>query len=257
MAILQYNSSRMFDLDSFTTSFQNEDGTGIVLIDKPVGLTSHDVVARVRRQTGIKRVGHSGTLDPLATGLLIILIGRQYTKLQDVFLKQDKEYECTVQLGITTDSYDSDGQILQTAPWEKVQGVTKQAVSTALDTFIGSQMQTVPAFSAVKVGGKKMYELARKQQPIENLPSRQVTIYAIELLSFNQNAVAQDESTQKVTVTFRVSTSSGTYIRSLAHDLGVQLGVGATVTALRRTKIGALGVEDAKKIDEVISSRYN
>lgn len=239
----------MFDLDSFTTSFQNEDGTGIVLIDKPVGLTSHDVVARVRRQTGIKRVGHSGTLDPLATGLLIILIGRQYTKLQDVFLKQDKEYECEVQFGVTTDSYDSDGRVTQTAAWELVAAIMEQQVSAALHGFLGTQMQTVPAFSAVKVGGRKMYELARKEQLIEALPTRQITIHELMLLRF-----IKDETQQKVTATFRVSASSGTYIRSLAHDLGLQLGVGATVTALRRTKIGKLRVDDAKKIDEVRKS---
>jgi tRNA pseudouridine55 synthase len=232
----------MFELESFTTSFQNDDRTGILLVDKPSGWTSHDVVARVRRVTNIKRVGHSGTLDPLATGLLIVLVGREYTKLQDIFLKQDKEYVCTFELGKTTDSFDSDGLVTSTAPWEKVAPISKEQVQSLVATFIGSQSQTVPAFSAVKVGGQKMYELARKQQVVE-LPKRQVTIHQLEVVSFNTN-----EASQQVTVTIRVSASSGTYIRSLAHDIGQKLGVGATVTALRRTKIGKISVDNAQVV---------
>lgn len=229
-------------LDSLTTSYQQPDGSGILLIDKPTGMTSHDVVGHIRRNVGIKCVGHAGTLDPLATGLLIILVGRQYTKLQDTFLKQDKEYECTMELGKTTDTYDSEGTVLASQPWEVVSQITDEQIAAAVAHFVGDQSQTVPVYSAVKVRGRRLYKFARQQQKVV-LPVRQVTIHRIDLVSVNRDA-----DSQQLSLTLRLSVSSGTYIRSLAHDLGQFLGVGATVTALRRTAIGHLRVENARQI---------
>ena len=211
--------------------------TGVVLVDKPSGMTSHDVVNLVRRATGVKRVGHAGTLDPLATGLLIILISREFTKQQSKFLKQDKQYLVTGKLGITTDSYDIDGQVIEEADRGKVEKISQEEIEESLQFFKGEITQTVPAYSAVKVKGKKLYELARKDKiDVKKLPKRQVTIHSIELVEFDG---------EKGEFVLRVECSSGTYIRSLVHDLGKKLGVGATVTQLRRTKIGKMKVEDA------------
>jgi len=214
---------------------------GVVLIDKPSGLTSHHIVNLVRQATGVKRVGHAGTLDPLATGLLIILISRQFTKQQSKFLKQDKQYLVTGQLGLVTDSYDTDGQVVKEAGKEEVGKVTQKDLEKALPAFTGQITQTVPAYSAVKVGGRKMYQLARKGQvDVKKLPRRQITIHSIKLVNFDQ---------KKKQFTLEVDCSSGTYIRSLVHDLGQRLGVGATVTQLRRTKIGQLLVDQAIKLN--------
>jgi tRNA pseudouridine55 synthase len=222
----------------------NTPQTGILLIDKPTGMTSHDVVNIIRRQTGVKRVGHAGTLDPLATGLLIVLVGRESTKRQSEFLKQDKEYLCTAELGVTTDSYDADGKVLTQASWAEVGKISQEKVQTVVKNFIGEQQQTVPAYSAVKIHGQKLYEQARSGEiDLSQLPSRTVNIYELELTEFDK-----DSAEHKVCFTIRVKCSSGTYVRSLIHDIGQTLEVGATVTALRRTKIGALTVEQAKKL---------
>ena len=209
---------------------------GIYLIDKPQGLTSHDVVDIVRKKLKVKRVGHTGTLDPLATGLLIILVGRQYTKKQNQYLKQDKQYQVTIKLGVETDSYDSDGQVVKKVSLNSVKKITKQNIITALKKFQGEIKQTVPPFSAVKVKGKKLYQLARQNKIITKLPVKTVTITNLKLLSF---------STKTFKVKLLVDCSSGTYIRSLAHDLGSLLAVGAHITQLRRTKIGSLNVKQA------------
>ena len=215
---------------------------GIFLIDKPTGLTSHDVVDIVRKKLAVQRVGHTGTLDPLATGLLIILVGRQHTKRQDEFLKQDKQYQVTIKLGVETDSYDSDGQMVKTAPLSILKKITKQDVLLALKKFEGEIDQTVPSFSAVKIKGKKLYQLARQKKTIAKLPVRTVTITRLELLSF-------DDKTPEVELL--VDCTSGTYIRSLAHDLGNALGVGGHVTKLRRTKIGQLSVKQATSPQDI------
>lgn len=214
---------------------------GIVLVDKPSGITSHDVVNRVRKATGIKKIGHAGTLDPLATGLLIILISREFTRQQSKFLKQDKQYLVTGRLGITTDSYDIDGKVTKEVDKAEVEKVTKEEIEEALQSFKGEITQTVPAYSAVKVKGKKLYELARKDKvDLKKLPKRQMTIQNIELVEFDG---------KKGEFNLKVDCSSGTYIRSLVHDLGQKLGVGATVVQLRRTKIGKMKVEDGVKIE--------
>jgi tRNA pseudouridine55 synthase len=217
----------------------------ILLIDKPSGITSHDVVNQVRAQTGVKRVGHAGTLDPLATGLLIILVGRESTKKQSEYLHQDKEYVCTAQLGVETDSYDKDGKTTATAEWSKVAQISKENFEAALASFRGQISQVVPAYSAVKVKGRKLYEKARQGKVVDaELPSRLVHIYELELID-----VLKNDKAQKAFFTIRVKCSSGTYIRSLVHDIGKHLQVGATVTALRRTKIGEVSVEQAQQLE--------
>jgi len=208
---------------------------GVLLIDKPSGITSHDVVDKVRKKLKVKRVGHTGTLDPLATGLLIILVGRQYTKKQIQYLKQDKQYHVTIKLGEETDSYDSDGQTVKKALPITLEEITKKKIEIALKKFKGEISQTVPSYSAVKIKGKKLYELAR-QNKVTLLPTRVVNIKALNILSFNNKTYDLE---------LLVDCSSGTYIRSLAHDLGQNLKVGAHVTALRRTKIGKLDISKA------------
>ena len=229
--------------DATITVFHEGLPAGVLLVDKPTGVTSHDVVNQVRRATGVKRVGHAGTLDPLATGLLVILIGRSATKLQSQFLHQDKEYLCTAMFGTVTDSYDRDGVVEQQASWERVQVLTRAAIEVEMSAFRGDIEQRVPAFSAVKVRGQKLYDRARRGTVSEReLPTRRVHLYAFELQDF-----FRDEKVKTVTARFRVHCSSGTYIRSLIHDLGQSLGTGAIVMELRRTKVGALHVDLAKK----------
>lgn len=226
---------------------KNQSPEGILYIDKPSGMTSHDVVDTVRRKTGVRRVGHAGTLDPLATGLLIVLVGRNYTKRQAEFLKLNKEYEVTAQLGIVTDSYDSDGKIVKNFSWSQVSKISRPAVAGALPKFTGTIQQQVPAFSAVKLRGRKLYEAARQGHLIaEQLPIRQVQISELNVLDF-----VTDAEEQTVHIRLKVACSSGTYIRSLVHDLGQELGVGATVIALRRTAIDKHRVEDAFPLDVV------
>ena len=155
---------------------------GILLVDKPTGITSHDVVYKVRKKTGVKRVGHTGTLDPLATGLLIVLVGREFTKRQTEFLKLDKDYICEAQLGVETDTYDVDGKTIKEASWEELKKITETDFKRALDNFRGEINQTVPPYSAVKIKGEKLYEKARKGEIIqEDLPSRRVLIKELKL----------------------------------------------------------------------------
>lgn len=224
----------------------DENGHGIVLIDKPQSWTSHDVVSKMRRITGIKKIGHSGTLDPLATGLLILLVGKKFTKQQEKFLKLDKEYTCTALFGTSTDSYDITGNITAQTSWETLQKLDATTVEKGLSQFRGDILQTVPAFSAVKVKGKKLYQLARKgEAKKEQLPTKTVTIHSFILDTFTTN-----KAEQSIYATFTIQCSSGTYIRSLIHDLGNTLGVGGTIAALRRTKIGQYSVENARKIEK-------
>ncbi len=214
------------------------------MIDKPPGWTSHDVVAKVRRISGIKKVGHAGTLDPLATGLLIVLVGREATKRQAEFMKQTKKYLCTITFGQETDTYDREGQITSQCDWEKVSQVTQEQLKSTLEMFEGEIIQQVPAYSAIKSHGKKLYELAREGSiSVEDLPSRPVTIFECTLRGFDKVDAAQTLSAE-----IEVFCSSGTYIRSLVSDIGKQLGVGAHVKELRRTMIGDFSVEQAQTI---------
>ena len=219
--------------------------SGILLIDKPTGMTSHDVVYKVRKKTDVKRVGHTGTLDPLATGLLIILVGREFTKRQNEFLKLDKEYICEAQLGIETDTYDADGKVIQRAKWKELKEISQTNLKKVLENFRGEIIQIVPAYSAVKIKGQKLYEKARKGEIIKDLPSKKIDIKKLELLDFKKDQ-------QKIFFTIKVVCSSGTYIRSLVHDIGQLLGVGATITSLRRISIGKYKIKDAMTLQSFV-----
>lgn len=210
----------------------------IILIDKPDNMSSFGVVARVRRklrdEQGKKvKVGHTGTLDPFATGLMIILAGKA-TKKSDEFLKKDKEYEATVYLGKTSTTGDIEGEITDVS--DKVP--TLDEVKEACEKFVGEINQTVPIFSAVKINGERAYKLARKGKEVE-MPTRKVTIFSIDILDYTYPELK-----------IRTHVSSGTYIRTLGEDIGKALGTGAYLTALRRTKIANYDVADALKLDD-------
>lgn len=212
----------------------------LLLIDKPAGLTSHDVVDRVRRITGERTVGHAGTLDPFATGLLLVAVGRETTRELQSLVGLDKEYVADICLGKTSTTLDPEGVIIDTAQVE----ITADKLLTALQKLTGQLMQLPPMHSAIKIGGKKLYELARQGVEIER-PPRPVTISLFELV-----AVPNTASTP-LTITCRIRCSSGTYIRALARDLGELLGTGGYLTALQRTAIGPFLVDEAKKIDQL------
>ncbi len=201
---------------------------GLLLIDKPSGPTSHDVIARLRRTSGERRMGHTGTLDPLASGLLPVVVGRA-TRLASLFSGGDKTYEATITLGVTTDTDDAEGVPTSTAA-PVPEG---EAVRRALDAFRGAFAQTPPRHSAKKIGGRKAYELARQQRPVELVPVT-VTVHELELLGCDGNSVA-----------VRVTVSAGFYVRALARDLGQALGCGAHLAALRRTRCAGFDVRDA------------
>lgn len=222
-----------------TARFKSMD-ENILFIDKLAGITSHDVVNKVRKMTGEKHVGHTGTLDPLATGLLIVLVGRNATKRQSEFLHLDKVYECTAQLGVTTDTYDIEGKIVSQSEWAVVEKISEKDVKHALKKFTGKIQQQVPAYSAVKVNGHKLYEKAR-----QGVLSIERPIRVVEIFSSKLNGFSKSLSEKNATFTFTIHCSSGTYIRSLVHDVGEELKIGATVTQLRRTKIGNFTVSGA------------
>ena len=203
--------------------------TGVLNIDKPSGMTSHDVVARVRRLTGIRRVGHAGTLDPLATGVLLICVGPA-TRIVEYLQRGRKVYETTVRLGRETDTYDADGEVVAEQP---VPDFSLAEIDEALNAFRGEITQTPPAYSAIKQKGQPLYKLARAGVAVD-VPSRQVTIEAIEILDWRNPELH-----------LRITCSPGTYIRSIAHDLGRKLGVGGHVQSLRRVASGSWRVEDA------------
>ncbi|MBA2728678.1 MAG: tRNA pseudouridine(55) synthase TruB [Parachlamydiaceae bacterium] len=194
---------------------------GYLLVNKPKGKTAFTLVAALRKRLGVKTIGHAGTLDPLATGVMVMLIGREYTKLSDKFLGQDKEYVDTIHLGIETDSYDSEGQELSRS--ELVP--TQEAVEAALQAFQGEISQIPPMFSAKKINGQKLYHLARQGKTVERAP---VTLTVkTELIAYNYPYVE-----------IRVNCSKGTYIRSIAQDLGKMLGCGGHLCVLSRTRSG-------------------
>ena len=209
---------------------------GALLIDKPPGPTSHDVVDLIRRQFGIKKVGHCGTLDPNATGLLIIVLGRG-TKLSEKLMSDDKVYEGTMKFGATTNSYDADGEMLETRP---VPPLTVEHLNELASTFVGDLMQMPPMVSAIKKDGVPLYKLARKGIEIEREP-RLVHFYSFRFTAYREPLGA-----------FRVACTKGTYVRSLAHDLGQRVGCGAHLAALRRTASGKFDVADAKPLDQIL-----
>jgi len=221
---------------------------GFLHIDKPAGITSHGVVARVRRATKVKRVGHSGTLDPFATGLLIVGVGRGATKHLGGFLGQAKTYEAVAVLGATSDTQDKDGTIV---PVEGATMPTMADIQAMLPRFTGELMQTPPMYSAKKIAGKKLYELAREGKTVERA-AVPVTIYELAMLSYS----AVSDGPHAPRFSFRVRCSAGTYVRTLAHDIAAALGTGAYLEELRRTAIGEVRVDDAVALDAVTPENW-
>lgn len=237
------------------SSIQNS----ILLINKPPGPTSHDIVAMVRKKTGIKRVGHAGTLDPFAEGLLIVLVGRDATKRQAEFLGMDKTYEAVIHLGATSTSEDPTGIITPTVISNECEkspatsgflgisddgsgldpGLRRDDIEKAVHSFIGTYDQMPSSFSAKKINGKKAYELARKGI-VPDLKPKKITIHSIDILSYEWPLL-----------TIRCSVSSGTYIRALARDIGEALGCGAYLETLKRTSIGPYSLDDAMSIESI------
>lgn len=209
---------------------------GILLVDKPDGCTSHDIVAHVRRQFRIKKVGHAGTLDPLATGLLILLLGKA-TKVSQYLISLSKAYEGEFLLGESTDSHDSDGEIVETH--ELPAGLNEISLKAEMLRFVGDQYQTPPMFSAKKHKGKPLYKMARQGQEVER-EARFIHVSAFDLTGIDLPHGG-----------FHVACSKGTYVRTLIHDLGKKLGCGAHMTALRRTSIDRFNVKDAITMEEL------
>lgn len=203
--------------------------SGVLVVDKPVGLTSHDVVQVVRKGTNIRRAGHTGTLDPRASGVLVILVGPA-VRLSEYVSASDKRYQAVVRLGASTDTYDADGRIVSTSPVDKI---TEERFEDALQTFVGEIEQVPPPYSAVKVKGRRAYEMAREGEEVDLAP-RRIKVYSLELLEWAPPEAVID-----------VYCSSGTYVRSLAHDLGEKLGCGAHLIGLRRTKSGRFTLREA------------
>jgi tRNA pseudouridine55 synthase len=209
---------------------------GAILIDKPVGPTSHDVVDAIRRQFGLKKVGHCGTLDPNATGLLIVVLGRG-TKLSERLMSDDKVYVGTVKFGEVTSSYDADGDLLSSLP---VPPLTLDELNQSAAAFVGDQMQMPPMVSAVKKDGVPLYKLARKGLEVER-EARLIHIYRFRFSSY-QEPLAQ----------FELACTKGTYVRSVAHELGQKLGCGAHLATLRRVTSGKFDVANATEFEEVM-----
>ncbi len=210
---------------------------GIIVVDKPAGMTSHDVVARVRRLTGLKRVGHAGTLDPMATGVLPILIGRA-TKVSDYLMRGAKSYEGTICFGLETDTLDITGQTITEVDAETL---TEERVRAAARRLIGLIDQVPPKFSAIKVDGRALYKSARQGLEMPEPEPRRVEITAFELVDWRAG--------KRPTIDFRVTCSKGTYIRSLARDVGQAVGFPGTLSALRRTRSGAFEISGATSLD--------
>ena len=208
---------------------------GVLLVDKPQGLTSHDVVYRLRRKLQMKKIGHAGTLDPMATGLLVMLIGKA-TRISQYLMSVDKVYEGEITLGVVTNSQDAEGEVMETRP---VPALTEAAVREVMKSFLGDQYQMPPMFSAIKIGGVALYKLARKGEEVEREP-RFIRVAAFELTSF---ALPR--------LTFNLHCTKGTYVRTIAHDLGQKLGCGAHLSALRRTGSGQFTIAQCTPLDTI------
>lgn len=216
---------------------------GVLLVNKDKGITSHSAISKVKRILNVKKIGHAGTLDPLATGLLVVMLGSA-TKLSNYLMAEEKEYVAEILIGQSTDTLDSEGNIL-----EEKEVLEELNVDEALKSFLGKSMQVPPMFSAIKQKGKKLYELARKGIEVEREP-REIEIFEIERIS---EVVKKDGF---VSFSFRVIASKGTYIRTLCEDIGKYLGYPAHMVNLKRIKIGNLKLEDASSISEIESGDY-
>ncbi|MBP7092275.1 MAG: tRNA pseudouridine(55) synthase TruB, partial [Anaerolineaceae bacterium] len=213
--------------------------SGVLVVDKPVGMTSHDVVQIIRKGSTIKRAGHTGTLDPRASGVLVVLLGPA-VRLSEYVSASDKRYQAVIMLGTTTDTYDADGRTTSSAPVN----ISEEEFNNELQKFVGQIEQVPPPYSAVKVHGQKAYDIARRGEEVELAP-RIIHVYSLELLEWAPPEVVID-----------VYCSSGTYVRSLVNDLGSRLGCGATLSGLRRTKSGRFTLRDAvplRKLNEAFA----
>lgn len=225
--------------------------SGVVIVDKPAGMTSHDVVGRLRRIMGTRRVGHSGTLDPMATGVLVVGIERG-TKFLAHVVTHDKRYEATVRLGASTVTDDMEGEILSTASAEAIEGLTEEQIREAFATQEGEIMQRPSSVSSIKINGRRAHQLVREGQEVI-LPERPVTVFdlCVSSLSLEHDATSQ---LPYWSVKISVHCSSGTYIRSIARDVGDALGVGGHLTALRRTSAGPFDVAEARTLEQLEES---
>lgn len=208
---------------------------GVLLVDKPAGITSHDVVDHVRKAAKIRRVGHTGTLDPAATGLLVLCIGKA-TRLSEHLTGLDKVYEGVMELGVVTDSYDKDGQVLSTHP---VPELDLKQIQKQFTQFHGRIEQVPPMVSAVKIGGERLYKKARKGEVVDR-PARSITVYEFRAMNYHPPEVA-----------LLIRCSSGAYVRGLCHDVGQNIGCGAILSALRRTEVGKFSIRDAATLEEL------
>ncbi len=212
----------------------HNDLEGILLIDKPKGKTSFSLVAILRRLIGVQKIGHAGTLDPLATGVMVLLVGKNFTRQSDRFLSADKEYRGILKLGEATDSYDAEGALTESS--DKIPSL--EEIQKALSLFQGEVWQTPPMFSAKKIAGKKLYELARKGIEVERAPVKVFMKIILESYTYPH-------------LHLHITCSKGTYIRSLAHDLGKQLGCLAHLLELRRLRSGTFRIEDCLSLEEI------
>jgi tRNA pseudouridine55 synthase len=208
---------------------------GVLLVDKPGEHTSHDVIARLRGKLRMRKIGHAGTLDPMATGLLIVLVGKA-TRVSQFIISLDKEYEGRIELGKTTDSQDADGEVMETRP---VPALSSGEVQAVMNGFLGDQYQTPPMFSAIKIDGVPLYKRARKGEEVEREP-RFIRVMSWEVTGF-----------APPNIDFRLRCTKGTYVRTLAHDLGSKLGCGAHLSALRRTATDRFNVAQALTMDQI------
>lgn len=212
---------------------------GFLLIDKDMDWTSSDVVSKLRGILHEKRIGHAGTLDPNATGLLIVMVGK-CTKASDYIMHHDKEYIATLRLGLTTDTQDIWGTVLS----ESEVKVTREDVEQVIKSFVGDIMQIPPMYSAIKIKGQKLYEIARKGREVEREP-RKIKVFSVDIISNTDDEYVLD-----------IRCSSGTYVRTLCHDIGNMLGCGGCMSKLRRIKIGDISVDSAHRISEIKDSEF-
>ena len=212
---------------------------GILVINKPINYTSRDVVNKIGGILKTKKVGHTGTLDPIATGVLVVCVGNT-TKLCELLTSEYKEYIATIKLGIKTDTLDTTGTILETKDYN----VTEQQIKEVLNSFLGTSIQTTPIYSAVKVNGKKLYEYAREGIEVD-LPTREINITNIELLSYKDDEII-----------FKTTVSKGTYIRALIDDICTKLNTVGTMSSLKRTKQGIFNIEESYTIEDIESGNY-
>ncbi|MFT3780739.1 MAG: tRNA pseudouridine(55) synthase TruB [Nibricoccus sp.] len=208
---------------------------GVLLVDKPTDHTSHDVIARLRGKLKMKRIGHAGTLDPMATGVLVVLVGKA-TRVSQYLMSLDKEYTGTIKLGQVTNTQDAEGEVLETRP---VPPLSEAELRTAMKSFVGDQYQTPPMYSAIKIDGVPLYKMARKGEEVEREPR------FVRISSFDLTRMALPE------LDFVLRCSKGTYVRTVAHDLGAKLGCGAHLSALRRTATGKFSISQCLTLDEI------